>query len=364
MTMKPTFFSLPLSRVDTNLLPPEARRIGSDEFKAALVAHFAAQYAAKGQQAVVAVDDENVSVLVLAQGQDPLDFIMTMLQSGRIQEAVPYLEALAKADANSVPVLYNLGIAYSELGQLDEAIIRLKKAVQLDPTHAHAWSGIGVAYQRMRKPEQALEALRHAVEADPSDGYSLRNYGGLLLSTGRAAEALPLLRAARKALPTDPQAIYGLALALLQSGSEDSTEEADELLQVLITRYPGSQFAELARTERTKLAGKSMRAKAVGGLRPDVVMYIASALDTFDKEGPRRTQEITFEVAMKGQNGLDINNPEQKYTLQSLPGKFSGLHLLSIMYAGTQRIAPDMDIGADLSAEYQSALAMHQAKQK
>ena len=29
-----------------------------------------------------------------------------------------------------------------------------------------------------------------------------------------------------------------------------------------------------------------------------------------------------------------INDPEQKYTLKSLPGNFSGLQLLAIMYAG------------------------------
>ncbi|MFM8479115.1 MAG: hypothetical protein ACKOEO_25285 [Planctomycetaceae bacterium] len=30
---------------------------------------------------------------------------------------------------------------------------------------------------------------------------------------------------------------------------------------------------------------------------------------------------------------LDINDPEPKYTLRSLPGTFSGLHLCCLMYA-------------------------------
>ena len=49
---------------------------------------------------------------------------------------------------------------------------------------------------------------------------------------------------------------------------------------------------------------------------------------------------------------------EQKYTLNSLPGKFSGMHLVSIMYAGMKAIDPDMDAGVDLSAEYAAAMAM------
>lgn len=358
MTAKPSFFSLPIERFDLNLLPPEARKLGSDAFKTAVVAHFAAQYASKGQQAVVAVDDQEVTVLVLPADSDPLDFVMTMLQSGRIKEAVPYLEALAKTDPDNVQVLYNLGIAYSELGQYDEAIIRLKRAVQLNPGHAHAWTGIGVAYQRMGKRAQAIEPMQKAVEADPTDGYARRNLGAMLLGSGRSTEALEHLRAARRALPHDAQTLYGLASAIEAVGGDDNKDEADELYQVVIQKFPGSQVAELAREARTKRAHENMRAKVGGGLRPDVVMYIAGALDTFAKVGPDKARQITLEVAMKGQSGLDINDPEKKYSLATLPGKFSGMHLVSIMYAGLKALDPNMDAGIDLSAEYAAAKAM------
>lgn len=362
MTSKSSFFTLPVERFDLNLLAPDARKIGSEAFKTAVVAHFASQYASKGQQAVVAVDDREISVLVLPNDADPLDFVMTMLQSGRIKEAVPYLEAMAKADPDNVQVLYNLGIAYSELGQFDEAIIRLKRAVALNPKHAHAWTGIGVAYQRMGKRAQALEPMQKAVEADPSDGYARRNLGAMLLGAGRNAEALEHLRAARQALPHDAQTLYGLASALDTVGGDDNEDEADELYQVVIRKFPGSQVAELAREARTKRAHKNMRAAVGGGLRPDVMMYLAGALDTFEKVGPEKSRQITLEVAMKGQNGLDINDPEQKYTLASLPGKFSGMHLVSIMYAGLKSLDPNMDAGIDLSAEYEAAKAMRGKK--
>ena len=358
MSKQPFSFKIPLSRFDVALLPPDARKIGSDSFKDAVVMHFAAQYAAKGEQAVVTVDDEEINVLTLPLDANPLDFVMTMLQSGRIKEAVPYLESMAKTGPDNVQVLYNLGIAYSELGQFDEAVIRLKKAVQLQPTHAHAWTGIGVAYQRMGKRDLALEPTQKAVELDPSDGYGQRNLGAMLMSLGRNEEALAHLRAARSALPHDAQTTFGLAAALETVGGDDNLGEADELYQVVIQRWPSAEVAELARKARTKLAHKSMRAKAVGGLRPDVMMYIAGALDTFKEVGPAKSQQITIEVALKGQSGLDINDPEQKYTLNTLPGKFSGMHLVSIMYAGMKAIDPDMDTGVDLSAEYAAAMAM------
>lgn len=358
MNAQPTTFTLPIARFDVDLLPPGARQVGTDAFKDAVVLHFSAKYAAMGQQAIVTVDDDDITVVTVPEGAEPIDFVLSLLQAGKLEEAVPLLEGMSRASPKDAQVLYNLGIAYSELGQFDEAIIRLKKAVQLDPKHAHAWTGIGVAYQRLGKRDQALEPMKRAVEADPSDGYARRNLGAMLLGAGDHDGAINHLRAARRALPNDAQTLYGLAAALDAAGGDSNQEEADELYLVVIQKFPGSQAAELAREARTKLAQQSMRSKVGGGLRPDVMMYIAGALDTFDKLGPTKRQQITMEIAMLGQHGLDINDSEQKYTLKTLPGKFSGMHLVSIMYAGMKALDPNLDGGIDLSAEYQAALAM------
>ena len=262
---------------------------------------------------------------------------------------------------NNVQVLYNLGVAYSEVGEFDEAIIRLKRAVKLDPLHAHAWTAIGVAYQRIGKREQAIEPLEMAVKADPSDGYARRNLGAVLLSEGKSQAALDHLREARKALPHDAQTTFGLAAALEEVGGEDNLEEADELYIVVIERFPASPVAEQARQARTQLAHNTMRQAVSGGVRPDVVMYIAQALRTFAEVGPAKRQQIALEIALKGQSGLDINDPEQKYSLKCLPGSFSGMHLVSIMYTAFKQIDPTMDSGVDLHAEYIAAIEMNKA---
>jgi hypothetical protein len=64
---------------------------------------------------------------------------------------------------------------------------------------------------------------------------------------------------------------------------------------------------------------------------------------------------------MLGTRGLDVNDPAPKYTLTSIPGKFSGLHLLCIEYVGFQIIDPSIDLGFDLSAEYAAARKRHGA---
>ena len=143
---------------------------------------------------------------------------------------------------------------------------------------------------------------------------------------------------------------------------EANTDEADELYLVVIERFPASPIAEQARLARTRLAERTMRTQAGGDIRHDVVMYIAGALETFDKVGPARSQEITVEIAMKGQSGLDINDPKAQYTLKSLPGTFSGMQLVSMMYAGLRQIDPQMDAGIDLRSEYDAAMKLRAAR--
>ncbi len=73
-------------------------------------------------------------------------------------------------------------------------------------------------------------------------------------------------------------------------------------------------------------------------------------------------QKIGFEIAILGTRGLDINEATEKYTLQSMPGKYSGLHLLCFQYVAFKQIASGQDIGFDLSAEYRTALSLFDKK--
>jgi len=84
-------------------------------------------------------------------------------------------------------------------------------------------------------------------------------------------------------------------------------------------------------------------------------MYITGSLERFSQMNAEEIKAVGMEIAMLGQNGLDINDPDKKYTLQSIPGTFSGLHLVAIMYTAFQLIAPGTDVGIDFSREYEAA---------
>jgi hypothetical protein len=87
----------------------------------------------------------------------------------------------------------------------------------------------------------------------------------------------------------------------------------------------------------------------------DAVMYCLSALQEFSTMDAEDVQAVAFEIALLGRNGLDTNDSTPKYTLRSLPGAYSGLQLVSMMFVGFKQIEPTLDAGFDLSQEYAAA---------
>lgn len=114
----------------------------------------------------------------------------------------------------------------------------------------------------------------------------------------------------------------------------------------------------MARQSLSRLAQSSFESKGPGKVRFDAVEYCLAALQEFDKHSPGEVKDIVFELTLLGRGGLDTNSPEKKYTLKRLPGKFSGLELVCMMYVGLQQVAPGTDIGFDLSREYEVAKGM------
>src|SRR5438094_3527987 len=94
---------------------------------------------------------------------------------------------------------------------------------------------------------------------------------------------------------------------------------------------------------------------------PAAVFYFLDAFKRFDAMTPEQIRNITFEIALLGRDGLDYASPDEKYELRSIPNrKFSGLHLMCLMYAGFKRVAPEQDVGMDLNDPFLTALQLHE----
>jgi hypothetical protein len=95
---------------------------------------------------------------------------------------------------------------------------------------------------------------------------------------------------------------------------------------------------------------------------PAIVMYCLDALQRFEGMDDGQVFQVASEVALLGRFGLDYASSERQYTLKSLPGaKFSGLHLLCLMYVGFQRVDPSVDLELPLHDAYTMALALHKS---
>jgi len=92
---------------------------------------------------------------------------------------------------------------------------------------------------------------------------------------------------------------------------------------------------------------------------PAAIFYFLDAFKRFEAMTPEQVRNVAFEIALLGRNGLDYASPDQKYELRSVPDqKFSGLHLMCLMFAGFKRVAPEHDVGMDLNDSFLAALSL------
>ncbi len=255
---------------------------------------------------------------------------------------MPLLWTLLQEHPEDTDLIYNLGIAHSELGEPRKAITILNRLIELAPKHVHGLVGLGVAHVRLQQLQLGEEYLRTSLELQPRNLWALRNLGACLLKQGKPAEAICALEKAVEVAPGDVGAIVGLGQAMEEASR---VEEADALYAKAIKIGGPKSLIDIAMERRTAIAQRTMRARSE--FRPDVMMYITGALDRFAELSPKDVQAIGIEIAILGQSGLDINDPTQKYTIRSLPGSYSGLHLCSIMYAAFRQFAPNQDVGID-----------------
>lgn len=279
-----------------------------------------------------------------------LDDAIRILKSGEIRQGMEILEDLLQTEPENVNVLYNLGMCYSETGSIDKSIESLEKCLRLAPEHANALTALGYSYSRKGEQEKALAKLTAALDLNPDNFFALKNHGAVLAKLGRYDEAIASLEKANRLIPESPEILYGLGLARKEKGE---VKTADELFKKVIQADRDVKITELAKTARREIALESLKSK---GFRIDAVMYCLGALELFSSRPRNEIFGIVSEIALLGGSGLDINNPDKRYRLNSLEGEFTGLQALCYMYVGFRIVDENVDIGADLSSEYHAAL--------
>lgn len=274
------------------------------------------------------------------------------LEAGQYHEAAVVLELLLSADPDSEVVLYNLGMAHSDLGNLSRAEELLRKCLEVEPNHINARVALGVALLRQGQTAEGARILEQTLAIDPDNSWAHRNLAVALQRQGDTHGAVEHLRAAVASNPRDELGWAGLGKALEQAGE---MAEADEAYKRAIELTGFGDTAEMAQQGRSRIAQSTFRANAAGAERPDAVMYCLAALETFGSMGEAELRDVVLEIATLGQQGLDVNNPDRTHRLRTMPGEFTGLQLVSYLYVGMRQLSPGVDVGFDLSGEYSVA---------
>jgi tetratricopeptide (TPR) repeat protein len=146
------------------------------------------------------------------------------LKRGRFEEGMVILQRLRESDPDNPDILYNLGMAYTEMGLIDKAISTLEPCVE-QRGNAHDRTALGLAYFRNGERDKALEQFEAAINDDPDDFYALRNYAATLAEMGRVDEAIERFQQAAAVNPQAPDVAYGLGYAYERQGKAELADE-------------------------------------------------------------------------------------------------------------------------------------------
>lgn len=303
----------------------------------------------------LAVSEKMLEVAWQDNRREPgyLEKIAQLLTKGNYEDGILLLELFLSEEPDDPVLLYNLGMAYSDQNVMPRAVGLLFRLADIDPDHINGRVALGVALLRMGKTDEGVDILESVAGQSPDNIWAHRNLGAGLMQSKRYADAVEHFRRATEIDPRDQAAWFGYGQALEASGQ---TQEADEAYQKTIFLDEYSDISERARQARSAFAEKSFH--SAGQVNMAAVMYLLGALQKFNQMSRDQVQKIGFEIAILGTRGIDPNSPDQQHTLRSLPGKYSGLHLLCLQYVAFKQFAPEQDIGFDLSAEYQAALGL------
>ena len=347
-------FKLDFDDFDISLLGNPPPSFGSDDFKSKITEFFAKQFIGFGGRARVVMDDASQLIEVLwtkdSNWKDPKQKALDMLNAGQVKQSIPILSTLYHKDPSDVDTMYRLGLAYSELGQYRQAADLLEKAVDLFPDHVHALVGLGVAEVGAGNLRIGEEWLRKAIHLEPSNRWALRNLAGTLMKQKRFDESLSEIRQCLAVAPDDIAMMIAYGDCLIELGRSD---ESEGHYRMAVKTGGPEHLVDLAKERLTKKSEQALR--STGDIRLDVVQYMKDAIGRFKAMEVTQIQNLALELTLLGNKGLDINDPSKKYQIKAWPGEYTGLHLISIMYAAFQQFAPDTDIGIDLSKEYRIA---------
>jgi len=191
---------------------------------------------------------ERVCRQILASNPSEVDALhllgVTLMRAGRVKDA---LEPLARArglDPAFGDAAYNHAVALGELQLWDEALAAYDQVLRVDSANARAWNNRGNVLQKLERWAEAAASYERVLALRPDHAEALYNRGLVLLTLGRAREALASLERSVAIAPGNAEAQWTKSIAHLLLG------EFEEGWRLQEWRWQIQQMAGLARDFR------------------------------------------------------------------------------------------------------------------
>ena len=161
------------------------------------------------------------------------------------RKAVDAFAKILATDANYVPALSGVGMAYQMLDDLKRAEVYLRKAVELSSENElpDVYNALGYLYAEQGiKLDEAALLVRRALKSSPTSGAYLDSLGFIYFKQGKLDAAIENLELALRYLPDTPEILWHLTDAYLQKGLK---EKALQTLEHAIQLEPdNAEFRE------------------------------------------------------------------------------------------------------------------------
>ena len=248
---------------------------------------------------------------------------LAILQKGRTDEAIDWLQKALRLKPDYLEAANNLGFAFLLNGRVDTAIVLFQRILKINPDYEVAQSNFGNALRQKGSIDEAIAHCRKALELRPYFPVAQYHLGLALFEKGEIDETILQCSAAAKSLPKRGMVHHVLANALFLKGRireaviqwkealriQPGIVDAQNNLAWVLATSPDSAFRN--GKEAVELAEEANR--ATGGIDPNILTTAAAAY----AEAGRLPEAMV--MAQRGLELSDSKNPIEieKRRLQS-----------------------------------------------
>ncbi len=134
-----------------------------------------------GLMEIVSAQDSTLPLLEENSVDDVYSVLVSLLQEGKFQEALPYLDRILETEPNNVPILLNKGSVLIALDRSDESITYFDRLLKIEPNNIKGLSSKAAALANMGKTQNALDLYDKILSID-KDNKKIMNEKARLLS--------------------------------------------------------------------------------------------------------------------------------------------------------------------------------------